>query len=384
VSDLKENRKVVFMQAAAQLDGSVGHIPEEKVTIQEVQDLDLLPASAISAADRIRLLKEMIGNPSPEAGFFPSALQEHTRELWARHVEPIFEAHWPEGFAGQDFKKLRFLTCNLYASAPYTVLFCSDRAPRMIRWATSMATSFKMSPETLHRGASVILKLFSNFSSGVDHRRIVMISAFISTIDHAFDHYMGDLSPKEREARIKGLLGGTWEADHGSLKLTRALQVAMSEDIPDDDRPAFDAAIERVVEWCESEVAGLMGMPDPQDLGHRLAGVEGTIDGLIFPVYKYAGATARKWMYDVSMFTQMMDDWIDFEADSQDVRETPVISGKWNLRMIREKWVETETGIIELAKEAGLTEPTYLNFVRDSYSYMMCQVMDAMADGVAA
>ena len=84
------------------------------------------------------------------------------------------------------------------------------------------------------------------------------------------------------------------------------------------------------------------------------------------------------------MFTQMMDDWIDYEADSKDVRETPVISGKWNLLMIRKKWQETENGIIDLAKASGFSDPMYLSFVRESYSYMMRQVMDAMADGIAA
>ena len=372
------------MQSAQQHAQTNGDLSTSKPHLASVPDVDVLPASEIPAAERIRLLKEIVGSPQPQAGLFPAALQDHTHELWIKHVEPIFEATWPEGFSGRDYKKLRFLTCNLYASAPYTVLFCSERAPWMIRWAASAASAFPFSPGALHRGASVILKLFSQFSSGVDHRRIVMISAFISTIDHAFDHFMGEITPKERERRIKGLLDGTWEADHGSLKFTRALQVAMAEGIQETDRPAFDAALQRVVEWCESEVAGLLGEPDPKDLGHRLAGVEGTIDGLIFPVHRFAGQKARQWMYDVSMFTQMMDDWIDYEADSQDVRETPVISGKWNLSLIREKWIETENGIIDLAKEAGFDEPTYLNFIRESYSYMMCQVMDAMTDGMAA
>jgi hypothetical protein len=128
----------------------------------------------------------------------------------------------------------------------------------------------------------------------------------------------------------------------------------------------------------------MTGVADPSGLGWRLAGVLGTIDGLIFPVHRYAKENARRWMYDVSLYTQMMDDWIDFEADRRDIRTTPVITGKWTIPVLRAKWVDTVKGVEGLAQHAGLDTPATQALVRDAYVYMMHDVMHAMIHGVAA
>lgn len=356
--------------------------------LREVRDVDgdvlNQPAEALTEAERIAHLKEVMGDPVPGADVFAGAIRAQCGVLYDRHVAPLMAAHWPEAVGAKDGKKLRFLARNLYASAPFTVLFCSQNPPAIIRFATSMGSTLGLSPSGLNKGASFALKLFSQVFNADDQRRIVQIAAFIATIDHAFDHYMDELSPKERERRIKGLLDGSWEPNHGSLKLTRALQVEMSRDISPEDQAVYDAALARVVEWVESEVAGMEGEADPHGLCHRLAGVEGTIDGLIFPVHRYAGEGARQWMYDVSLYVQMMDDWIDYEADRRDIRPTPVIEGKWTLGVIKDKWEDTLRGIEALARDAGMESESYQSFVREAYRYMMHDVMDAMVNGVAA
>lgn len=345
-------------------------------------DLEHTPASGLTSAHRIHLLQELIGTPHSHAALFPAAIRGHTHSLWQRHVAPLFQDEWPDGIA--DMAKLRFLSCNLYASAPYTILACSHKAPTWMRAIIRGADLLRLKSDGLHKTAALSLRLFAQTFSQMEHRRIILIATFIATIDHAFDHYMHHLPPQERERRIKGLLAGTWTPDHGSLRLTRALQLAMSEGIGPEDWPVFQSALDRVVEWCESEVAGMTGVEDPTGLDHRLAGVEGTIDGLIFPVLTYAGERARQWMYDVSLFTQMMDDWIDYDQDLLDLRRTPVISGRWNLHEISRQWHTTLDGITELAKRAGMGSPRYQAFIRQVYSYMMHDVMRAMIDGVAA
>ena len=235
------------------------------------------------------------------------------------------------------------------------------------------------------------MELLGRFSLPTEHRRIIFISAFIAAIDHAFDHCMGGIEPAQRERRIKGLLAGTWDPAQepelerrAPLALTRALQVAMAEGIEGEDKVVFEAALARVIEWVESEVKGMTGVPDPRGLGHRLAGVEGTIDGLIFPVHRYAGEQARQWMYAVSMYTQMIDDWIDYADDARDVRTTPVITGAWTFETIEDKWRETVAGIEALARDGGAKGDRYVGFVRDAYVSMMNEVMEAMIVGLAA
>jgi len=343
-----------------------------------------LPAKDIPAERRIALLEAMMGEADDASLPFVEAIRRHTTALYDQYITPLFEAHWPEKKDAADAQKLRFLACRLYASAPYTVLFCAERPHWLVKLATATGNTFGLKERTLGKGAAFAMRIFGPLYPARDHRRIVLIGAFIATIDHAFDHYMDDVEPKERERRIKGLLNGTWAPDHGALKLTRAIQEAMEEGIPDEERPIYDAALARVVEWVESEVAGMTGIEDPRGLCHRLAGVEGTIDGLIFPVHKYAGETARQWMYDVSLFVQMMDDWIDYESDLQDIRSTPVITGKWNLGIIQNKWDDTIAGIEALAKGANMGSPAYQRFVRDAYVMQMHDVMHAMIHGTAA
>jgi hypothetical protein len=348
-------------------------------------------ASSISEEERISRLRALVGTSNDQVKPFTDAIREVVFRSYDAYVLPIVRTTWPEVLEEPFGKKLRFLACNLYASAPYTVLFCARRKPPTIAIAARAGDVLGLSSGALSRAGGLAVGLLGRFSLAEEHRRIILISAFIAAIDHAFDHCMEGVAPEERERRIKGLLAGTWDpseepdrAKGAPLALTRGLQLAMAEGIEGQDRVVFEAALARVIEWVESEVKGMTGVPDPRGLGHRLAGVEGTIDGLIFPVHRYAGEQARQWMYAVSMYTQMIDDWIDYEGDARDVRMTPVIAGTWTFETIEEKWGETVAGIEALARDGGAKGDRYVGFVRDAYVSMMNEVMEAMIVGLAA
>ncbi len=348
-------------------------------------------AASVSEEERIARLRAMVGPSNDVVLPFTRAIRDVVFRSYDRHVLPIVDKTWPRVRNEPFGKKLRFLACNLYASAPYTVLFCARRKPPAVAVASRTGDLLPLSAPALSRAGGFAVELLGRFSLAEQHRRIILISAFIATIDHAFDHCMDDLEPAERERCIKDLLAGHWKLTgdtppvrRGPLALTRALQVAMAEGIEGEDLAVFEAALARVIEWVESEVKGMTGVPDPRGLGHRLAGVEGTIDGLIFPVHRYAGEQARQWMYAVSLYTQMIDDWIDYEDDAKDVRSTPVITGTWTFEDIEAKWQETVVGIEDLARDGGATSDRYVRFVRDAYVSMMNEVMEAMITGLAA
>ena len=343
---------------------------------------------------RISALRELLGRPNEDVRPFVDAIREVVFAGYARHVVPLIHAHWPQALDARSpdaaaGTKLKFLACNLYASAPYTVLFCSERRPWMIGCAVSLGGFLGLTPSALSSTGAVAMKLLGRFCAQGEQRRIVLIAAFIATIDHAFDHCLEGVPPHERERRMKGLLDGTWLPDEGAahagpFRLTRALQTAMAEGIEGEDKRVFEAALARVVEWVESEVKSMTGIVDPAGLCWRTAGVEGTIDGLVFPVHRYAGPGARAWMYGVSLFVQIMDDWIDAEKDRRDIRPTPVLTGRWTLTSIVTSWDETVAGIEKLARESGLVHDGYRVFVRDSYQLMIHEVMEAMCRGTAA
>ena len=88
-------------------------------------------------------------------------------------------------------------------------------------------------------------------------------------------------------------------------------------------------------------------------------------------------------MYDVSMFIQMMDDYLDLEKDIDEGRTTPVMSGEWTFDGIAALWRQTVSGIEALTRAGGLTAPHYVRFVREAYVLMLREVLEGMASGIA-
>ncbi|MBK8259355.1 MAG: hypothetical protein IPK82_42710 [Polyangiaceae bacterium] len=292
---------------------------------------------------------------------------------------PLVNAHWPAARQGRFFEKLRIGACDLYASAPYTALLCAPRRPPLIRLVTGAGNALPLSTHALARLGQGAMTLIGRVAYQSTHRRILLVASFIVVIDHVLDHCL-DGEPEDRAARLFALLDGSLTPDTPELALTHALATAMAQGLDPVERRHFESAMARVREWIGAEVLGMRDIPDPRGLGHRLAGVEGTIDGLLFPVVKYTGEAARRWMYTVSMFVQIADDWLDAELDKQAERVTPVLRGDWGFAAVESAWRATLTGIDALAADGGLTSPRYVRFLRDAYVLMINDVLEAMIE----
>lgn len=338
----------------------------------------------LTETERLALLADLIGTPNQRVRPFANAIRAVVKKSWDRDIVPLCRATWPELLGSRTGWKLEFLACKLYATAPYTVLFCSPRRPRAIGVATWLGEALRLPPEALARLGALAVHALGAVFPPAEQTRIVVTGMFIATIDHVWDHCLSHLSPQAREAHMKALLAGTTVPDTGPTKLVVALHAAMQAGLDAEEQQRFRHVIDRVIEWIESEVKGMTGVPDPTGQCWRTAGVLGTIDGLIFPVHGYAGEGAREWMYGVSLFCQIMDDWIDADQDRKDVRITPVLTGRWTIDTVRESFHETLAGIEALAVASGLTTPHYRRFVRDVYQWMAFEVMEAMVKGTAA
>jgi hypothetical protein len=324
----------------------------------------------------------MMGQADESVVQMTVGIRRNTARHYDRFVMPLIRNHWPAVLNQPFGTKLRLAACNLYASAPYTVLFCAPNRPLVIKLVTDVANFLPLPFAVLGYGTRAAMAVLGRVTLAAEHRRIILVAAFIATIDHALDHCMTD-PPEERGRKLKGLLDGSYEPETPELKLTRALQLAMSHGLAGWERGPFERAMSKLKDWVDAEVAGMTGVVDSSGLGHRVAGVEGTIDGLLFPVHRYAGEGARRWMYNVSMFTQMMDDYIDLEKDIEEGRNTPVLSGDWTFDDIASMWRQTITGIEELTRAGGLTARHYIRFIREAYVLMMCEVLEGMASGIA-
>jgi len=341
------------------------------------------PAAQLPPRDaRVAQLRTLMGSADPSVVQMTVGIRRTTARHYERFVMPLIRKHWPDVLIQPFGTKLRLAACNLYASAPYTVLFCAPNRPWAVKVVTEVANRLPLPFPVLGYGTRAAMSVLGRVALASEHRRIILVAAFIATIDHALDHCMTD-APAERGRKLKGLLDGTFAPDTPELKLTRALQVAMSHQLAGWERAPFEASMSKLKDWVDAEVAGMSDVVDPSGLGHRVAGVEGTIDGLLFPVHRYAGESARTWMYDVSMFVQMMDDYIDVETDIDEGRNTPVLSGDWTFDDVAHKWQETVAGIESLTRDGGLTAPHYVRFIREAYVLMMCEVLEGMASGIA-
>jgi hypothetical protein len=336
------------------------------------------PAAALPPrAARVLAVRALMGTPDRAVRHLALGIRAVARRHFDLHVAPLVAARWP-ALAGTPFHdKLRIGACDLYASAPYTALFCAPRRPLLVRAVTDAGNLLPLpfpALALLGRGA---MELLGRFAYARQHRRIILVAAFIVVVDHVFDHAMSD-PPRERGRRLEAVIDGRAPGETPELALVGGLSAAMSAGLADDERAAFEAAMERVKGWIRAEVRALLGEPDPRGLGHRLAGVEGTIDGLLFPVVRWAGEGARAWMYDVSLFVQIVDDWLDAEADLASDRPTPVLAGAWGFADVQAAWRRSIDGLAALLRDAGLGSPRYARFVREAYVLMMVEVLEAM------
>jgi hypothetical protein len=319
-----------------------------------------------------------VGPADPSVRQLAVGIRAVTRRNFDRHVLPLVRRHWPVLPALPFYDKLRIGACDLYASAPYTVLFCAPRPPPLVRLVTAAANALPLPTPLLALLGRGAVELVGRCALADRHRRIVLVASFIVMADHVLDHVLTD-PPARRGDRLLGIVHGRVPPVGPEQALLRAIAAAMGEGITDPrERADFAAALDRVEEWVRAEMRGRAGEPDPLGLGHRLAGVEGGIDGLLFPVIRYAGEGARRWAYDVSMFMQIADDWLDHDVDLRDGCTTPVTAGVWGFADVEAAWRRSVAGLEALARAAGLAAPHYVRFLRDAYVLMIGDVLDEM------
>ncbi len=346
-------------------------------------------ALRLTDAERVEIVRRTLGKPDPTLVAFPAGVRKVVFAKHARFVQPLIEKHWPASLNERAGKKLRFLTCQLYATAPYTVLFSAPRPPWPVALARTVGSGLGLAPSSLSTLSGMAVQLVSTFLPEQTEKRILLFAAFIATIDHVYDHCFDGVDPVERGRLMHGLLDGTWTphddaAYAGAFRLVRALHQEMSAGIDNaDDRRQFERAMERLGDYVDAEVKAMTGVPDPSGCAWRMPGVLGTIDGLIFPVWRFAGEKARQWMYDVSLFVQVLDDFLDVEKDANDIRPTPMLSGHWNEATLVEIWQKTLDGIVDLARDSGVDDESWLTFVRESYRMMALETAEAMGVGPA-
>ncbi|MCC6624016.1 MAG: hypothetical protein IT385_22355 [Deltaproteobacteria bacterium] len=302
---------------------------------------------------------------------------------WRRIVAPLVARAAGPDLGPKVVRKLRFLTCNLYSAGSLTALLLSGRRPRMLEPLVLVARLPSVDERALARVASLCLRALGRLALTRECERVVIVGAFIAAIDHAFDHALEHWSPAERGERMHALLRREWQPDRGLLGLVAALRERMEAGLDARARARFAPALAKCHAWVDAEVRSLTRAPDPAGLSHRLAGVDGTIAGIAFPLGEWLDARAVDWMIACSLFVQMFDDWVDRAQDAAAGRETPALTGAWTWASVESQWDVTVQGVAPIVRAVVAPRGPLADFATGVYVEAMYDVMRAMVVGIA-
>lgn len=348
--------------------------------------------------ERLSDLVAVIGEPDPafSAHALLDAVGREADRNWRRYVEPLVEATSPALLSAPAYRKIRIAALDFFACGPYFAMILGRRRPWALRSLTATARVLGWDRARLSRRLAAGLSLYARVRLSGEGRRIALGAAFTGVVDEAFDHGLADLPPTRRIDLIRrAVLGGPAGVRHesaaddgasgnGTLSLLGALCAALAEGLGPVEAKELRQILESCLGWAEAEIARLEGRPDPSGLAHRGAGIEAGTRGLAWTVKEWIGPDERAWMRSVSTFMQMLDDWVDLEADLARGERTPVAEGVWTLEAIEALFRETTEAIVAIAERNGERYPPYLALLRDSYVHRIRVLLQRMASGEAA
>lgn len=359
---------------------------------------DTLGIRLPAGAARLAALVEVIGEPDP--AFSSQGLLDAVGGVadrnWQRHVEPLVAASCPGLRSTPAYHKIRIAALDFFACGPYFALILGRRRPWVLRLLTAGARVLRWDRACLSRQLALGLPLYARARLGSEGRRIALGTAFIGVVDEVLDHGLADLPPTERIELIKQTVraGRTGIGDgaplsgrpsgNGSLSLVGALCAALAEGLSPAEAGELSEILESSLAWAEAEQARLEARPDPSGLAHRGAGIDAGTRGLAWTVEGWIGPAERDWMRSVSTFMQMLDDWVDLEADLVRGERTPVAEGVWTLEGIEARFHETTESIVAIAERNGEHYPPFLELLRDSYVQRIRVLLQKMISGEAA
>jgi len=346
-----------------------------------------------SPEQRRSALIEVLGEPDP--GFTARGLLEAVRaeaeRNWRRHVEPRIALHWPELRSTPACSKIRVAALDFLAYGPYLSLVLGPRRPWGIRLLTLAGRFLSWDSARLARHLARSLPFYARVRLRVEGRRIALAVALVGIVDEALDHALRPMPPAWRVAQIQeAVRSGAGESDvrrswsHGCLRLIADLVAALTEDLSPEENEELRLVLEDCCGWTRAELARMEARPDPRGLAHRGAGIEAGTRGLAWTVAPWIGSAERDWMRSVCTFVQMVDDWIDLEADLERGERTPVADGVWDLEQIRAAFGRTSEAIVAIAERNGETYPPFLGLLRDSYVERIRELAQKMLSGEAA
>jgi hypothetical protein len=349
-----------------------------------------LPAALIQSPPILKPVRnrgaeavEVIGHPDPNDAGLPLAIRRETERGWTRWIEPLISEHWPEVRDTPFYPKFKIGAQQVYAPAPYTVVLTCAARPWPVRVALAACRALRIPPAGLTNLVRVFLPLICRVFLRVENRRIALMGAFIALADEAFDHHLEDVPLEERPQVLRAVLERRDEGPNPPFRLLRAIVDHCFAGCSTDEAEELRRALEGCARWGESEVRRLQGEEDPAGLAHRMTGIVTGIDGIAWTVRRWITRAEWDWMYGVSEFIQILDDYVDAEKDLREGTHTPIHDGTWTLQTVSDHFDQTTRVIGDVVASNGETHPPYVRLAQDAYRHQVQDLLQNMVSGVA-
>lgn len=283
---------------------------------------------------RADMIEEPIPRPPMDVSWLANRFSKMVASQWLRHVPP-FLGDAPLGSSEKQAAKVRFMA-EMYARACYSMLLLSTRAPFLIRFLIRIASNLPINRRSAIGCGGLAVSLLRLVVPHSVHRQLGLMSTLMGVMDIVLD----EAAPAGQDSvvRVASMLSRRPEVATNILEttlktLTRSIRAQESQW----QSPYWDKVLlPPVQKYCVAEALAVSNVPDPTGLAHRWAGIEAAIKGMWYVLGPRLGFpntlegfeqqlwnSEQQWMADTSLLMQMVDDWVDQDAD-QGLRPTGI------------------------------------------------------------
>jgi hypothetical protein len=284
----------------------------------------------------------------------------------------------------------------MYARACYSMLLLSAGGPALLRVPVRVASMLPLSRGMAIALGGALLSALNRLVPRAVNRQLLLTSALMGALDVVLDEAAS--SGEAAVLRIASLIAPhapatVLPAEQPIVTLTRMIRRGESS-----WQSAFweTVLVPAVHAYCLAEARAVAHAPDPQDMGHRWAGIDSATKGMWYvvgPCMGLSGNLARfektewnreqQWMADTSLLMQMIDDWVDQDEDSG-ARVTPVVSGHWNTASVEQLYRVTVRDLATILTGNRIRNRVLQELFLDLYNDYLHVALEAMRTGVAA
>jgi len=348
----------------------------------------------MNAAQRVAAVEFLIPQPPVDVVPLRNAFSSVVAKQWEMYL-PSATIGTSLGVTHAQSLKARFIA-EMYARACYSMLLLSAHGPTLLRFPVRATGILPLSGGMAIVLAYALVSGLNRLVPHAVHRQLLLMSALMGALDVVLDEAAS--AGKAAVRRIASLITPQapttlLPAEQSIATLTRMIRLSESSWQSGYWETVLVPAVHA---YCLAEALAVVHSPDPDDMGHRWAGIDSATKGMWYVVGSSMGLDGnlarfektewnreQQWMADTSLLMQMIDDWVDQDEDSGTTL-TPVIAGHWNTTSVDQLYRKTARDLATMLTENRIRNHLVQELFLDLYNDYLHVALEAMRTGVAA